>query len=481
MHRSLSLFSHMIETFEYYPEPLDEQTLLHRFLDHLFDDMRYANLCADDFRQQGIFPENQSLLHFIESQMGLNESIQTEALWRVLEELPGNAVIDDGFTEQDIFSPEEEKEIRLAIFGGQDIALTNLAMTPEMRGFAHAVFDAAGVVHYDEDASADPQILTKNLTTLEKTLAQTPAVLTVGDEKYFALRVPKDDNQTMGSALIGFMMGPQLRDYLAVSDPEMNTQLSRKLLSNREILRYYVAVNLRAIQDERKNEVTSMFRDVAIRKYDAVEKEVREYNRPVQLHIFRLLVQEAEQHELEMTRIFRDRHDVAAVKGERAPLLERVGSESSAQRMTLRSTQPGVLSFFYPDKGVQITREHVDVRWNAEKGALEYRTPQDEENRDWREFGKEYSGPGYHIQRFLDDLSIVQREQRLTEGEKIYKDADEVKKELLAAQSASEFFFKFRQYGLGLYPGQEFLVMPAKSTYVPIIDLFTDGANARYN
>lgn len=477
-------------------EPDEEKVLIAKLAAELFSSSSYTNLKEEDLRNQGMIQPDESLEDFIKKQLGLRETLQPAAISSLLDELPPSSELSEEqeTKTQVFFTPEEESYIRRAVLGSennQDV-LSALADSEEMIRFTYQVFESIGSIEDDGETSFDINKLASNLDRVERTLRRPPRTLEIRGEKYFALSVPKESESSGLGSIIGAMMGPSLSHHLIVSDPERNRALTSQILKTPELMRYYLAKHLREQQEIRKTHLTNEFRTASLKKYEQIETEVKEYNLPFQRHAFNLLLKEASAGELELNIIFRDRHDADTIKGKAEPKLDRVGTESSDKFLTLRSEEPGVLSFFWNYQKIEYvsedgervmkripTREQADVRFNEETNSFELRSYKNDQANEWVN-KKEYDGSGWVIKTLLDRLSIVTHEQRTRIGTDIYQEANLIKRELEAIQNPIELFMKLREYQLAGYPNNEFILSKSGSADLPIVELFTDKPETRW-
>lgn len=461
----------------------------------MLKDKDYARLGEDDMRNQNIIPKDQTFSGFLMERLGLTSSIQPEAVDRLTSQLPPpqDTLIVNQALERQILTPAEELTIKRGILlREQDDALQDLerASKSEREEFAQMVLDNAGIWKKGNESSFDPEKVRNNPDMIMKILKYRPEAIRMEgeDNRYFALSVPQEKT----GGLIGFFgaMMPRADDYVVVTDSARNSELTDYIFSHPNLLRYYTAKELQTIESEKLQTLDQEFGRASIDKYDRIKKELERINFPLRKHAFELLMKDVqEKGEITLITIFRDRPDVAALKGEAPPKTDRLGIESGWQVYKI-STEGNNLRIVSDNKKYPL---QYYARINSDENRLEYGIKNEKGEIVWghddtlrykevdgktitAEWGTSMSEP------VLSSIVALASDQRLKYGEAGVQEAQKVTGQLLKTQSSVEFFSKSSEYGISDYPRRQIIVDTGKRLHY-VIDQFPTNppADSRTN
>ena len=449
----------MAEAVDLPDNPNDITKLVDRIGNATLDEYKYAALTTADLRQQTILEENQRLSDYLVDRLALDRSIQQEAFASLADSLPPPVDTDVARKLQHpLLAETEELGLRKRALGDKTApdVLSELREYSSVREFADAVLDAAGVWKTDEDESFDPGRLKGDFETTEAVLDQTPVILRLGEKQHFALRVPRKSSGGTMSGLIDIIAGPNVGEFIVVADEDRNNELTSLLLKSPNLLKYYMAMTIGDVQKKKKEQVDNEIRKAGLQKYEEVNKENEALNDPIRIRAFELLLKDANTAgEIEVISIIRDRHDVATLRGESPPKLDRVGTESSVTHYKVRP-EGDMLIFNWRDKFGQSDEYEAKVRLT--NGELEYGAKDDEGNFVWMSGEKSrYDAAPIHY-NFFATIRVMTIDQSLKTGNLGINEAQRVSKELLGAGSSVELFGKFAELGISGYPTQETIV-----------------------
>lgn len=441
----------------------------------LLEDKSYARLTEDDLRDQGIIPSGQVFADFLIENLGLNRSLQTEAMARLTWQIPSpidTQVVHRALAGK-VLSPNEELDIRRSAFHEQSDLLRSLSEKADKRFFALQVLENAGILQEDGDSSFDPENIRANPKLVEECIRQEPTTIRTEKGRYFALLVPRSSTGGLEGYLFTIMPS-HIGEYIVVTDPHKNSELSTYLFSQPDLLRYYLAEALKGIQSEMRLALGQEFSKAALNKYERVNKEVEQINSPLSIHVFNLLMKDARNKRgAIIIDIFRDDDDVAAMKGESSPKKDRIGLESGARVFEVQ-TEEDRLALSWDDKDViweegeqdgMRTRKMVYiparfkayVRKNSAQTSLEYGVQDEAGDIVW-ETDETRFGKASKVRSLFENIKAISMEQRLKLGEAGVREAKRVIGQLLKTQSSVEFFDQAKDFGISDYPATEIIV-----------------------
>jgi len=442
--------------------------------DSLLHDYEYSRLNEEDLHRHNIIPQEQTFTNFMMDRLGLNRSLQPDAVERVTSQIPAPQDTEMVYQalERQILTPDEELTIRRRALGEDNNllrTLENLAR-PKVGEFARRVLDAADIWRKDNDSSFDPDQVTKDPGLLAKILERQPQAIRIeeDDNRYFALLVPRKGTDGLAGLLLS-AIPPDIGEYVVVTDPDKNSELSTYLFNQPDLIRYYTAQALESIQSQRKQDLDAEFRTVSIDKYERTKKEVDDINLPLKRHASNLLKEDTKKKgEITLLTVFRDQYDVAAVKGTAPPKTDRVGSESGGKVYRVRVEGDNLLFSWGNDPSSEPDVLQVYARFNQESNKFKYGTKNQDEI-VWKEH--DYGSPIAYVENIFYSIRALSEEQRLRFGEGGIQEAQKVINQLLRTQSSVEFFSKSSDFGISGYPSNEIIINTDKRLHY-VIDQF---------
>lgn len=457
------------------PEASDILQLANKIGLQILKDKEYVRLKVEDLKRHGIVKPNQDLGHYMMEKLGLNDSSVKEALFALEEQIPppnDTAVVYRAQGDYRL-SREEELAIRREYLEGNENLIEALARASGKEALAEKILQSAGVLEEDGDRSFDPAKIKENFELYERLINQYPTILEVNGNQCFALRIPRDIEDSPGAIIAGFMLPPSIGEYIVVVDPDKNSALSSFLYGNQNLFKYYYAKRLVEIQARKKREAEQEISSVASDKYKETEEKEEQINRPLQIKAFELLQKDAkERGKITLMNTFRDNYDVAAIRGVGPVKTDRTGSESSARTYHLSvdtddnlviewEGREGVMEW-QEDEGKKTmalvfkpTQAQAFIRKNPENETeLEFGVKSEDGKINW-----DAKGPTEEARRIFKYIKAVTISQLLEEETISEQEGKLIIDDLLKAKSSPEFFQKSIDYNISGFPSRETLVV----------------------
>jgi hypothetical protein len=451
--------------------PEDENNSLQSYIDGLFDQMAYAQLKVEDLRKRGLLKDGQSLEDYVREELGIGESFEGQAIDELAAILPV-AISPNKRMElkgQPVFPPGFEKKLKLNFLANNPMILSDLVSTWEFHEFRQKAFSEIGVLTQGEKTSYDPNS-PENMGSLEgweireQMQLQQPRIVSFTDRNYFAFKVVTNPSNPERNN----SQSADLEEYAVVSDRVKNRELTEQLVDTPAVLRFYLALNIYNILEDKKHRIEAAFRKIAEAKMSGIRKETSSYNLPFLEHAFQLFVQEVAQHPVEVTLLYRSNSPALPVTQK-----ERVFAK--------RGSEDGVISFSWIESNQgKLEKKQTDVRVNKETGSFEFRVPAQPEFEEWSEFHRR-NYPDARLRYIVNYCELVTPEQRLVHGPAVYQDAMQVKQELLATPTVRELFAQFAKYQMGNAPDTEIVIVPMDSDFFPEMGLYESSSDANKN
>jgi hypothetical protein len=392
-----------------------------------------------------------SVTDYIINKLQLENSIQLEAFRRWCATLPPPVDTREVLALGEIFTPDEELAIRQIIAGcdSQLCFQIDVAAEDVREDFTRRIALCSSPYTGHAGTSLDPKRVPLNRLNSVCALG-TYTTLNVDGKRCFALHIPQDRMAAGAPDDVDISYEKCIADYLIVTSPELNSELSTYIFQNIELVQFCMSRMLLQLQTGLASEVLRSFEDIARKKKRYTEAQSLEMQDRLQYHAFTKLLEAVQAHGgIYITHILRNAADSDALRGREVADNLEMPSEEITFKL---SHQDGVLIFERDDEYViGVTPAHLIKGMSLGRMVREG-------DRFRLEYTQETDALYTDVKRFFDSLIIINKD-RLRRGSPDHlKHAHATLTLLLETSSAAELFARMFELEVGGYPKHQIIV-----------------------
>lgn len=392
-----------------------------------------------------------SVTDYIINKLELEGSIQAEAFRRWCATLPAPVDTEEVLALGEIFTHDEELASRQIIAGCDSQLCYQIEVAAEniREDFIRRIALCASPYTGHAGTSLDPRRVPPWRLN-DVCAAGTYVTLNVDGKRCFALHIPQDRIAAGAPDDIDISYESCITDYLIVTNPELNSELSTYVFQNIELVQFYMSRMLLQLQSELASKVLRSLEGMARQKKIYAEAQSLDMQYLLQHHAFAKLLEAVQARgTIYVTHILRNAAASHAIRGKvMADNLEPLGDE-----ITFRlSQQDGILIFEQDEEYVigvtpaQLTPDLILARMVREGNQFKME--------DTQETDCLY----VDVQRFFDSLFIIHKDRLRRGSPTQLEHAQATLALLLETSSAAELFARMFELEVGGYPKHQVII-----------------------
>ena len=433
-------------------------------------------------------PNGLNLRSFVKDQLGLDHSLQQEALLHLVLSMPFSRIpIPDPLPESFSLSREEEMAIRSQSLGGDNQALESLKPTDKLRTIAQIILEEAGIVQDGTTTSFNVEDIAGDQAKKEGLLNEKPRFISINDQQYFALRLPSTLDDPLFMGILDSPLLFSLKKHVVVADYEKNRDLATAFFNEPTVVRYYVAKIMAEIQLKKYLEMIELLGKRNSEKFKELLGTAEEINWSIKRHFFDLLQKKVGNGQsIVLTDLYRDRDYLNQLDEphEHRPKLKYNYPETQSGHTDYTvsgNLESNVLHFTWEEKenryvqgenGADETaipmkvQRQTDVRLTTDSNGFEYRyTP----TSSWTAVRDKVDSL-FQPFKIFDAMELVSLNQVNNHWGEIEEEVTALQKIMLQTNTPEKFVQQLAEFEVGKYPTHMFMINTGEKPLITVQD-----------